>query len=59
MSRSQIAEAVGQDPVPVSKLIRILLRYNEIKCIELDRHQAADYLNMKRPFRRMRFYYVG
>ncbi len=59
MSRTQIAKEIKKDPIPVSKSIRKLLKNNEVKCIELDRHQAAKYLNMNRPFRRMRFYYVG
>lgn len=58
MSRSQIAEGLELDPIKVSHILRILLKHNDIKCFELDRFQAAQYLDRDRPHRRTRFYYL-
>ena len=59
MSNTQIAEEVKDKPVNTSKVLRILLKHKEVKCIELDRYQAAKLLKWKVPIRRTRFYYVG
>ena len=58
MSNTQIAEELDDNPINTSKKIRILLEHKEIKCIELDRYQAAKLLNWKIPIRRTRFYYI-
>ena len=58
MSRNQIAEEIKDKPVNISKVLKILLKHREIKCIEVDRYQAAKLLNWKIPIRRTRFYYV-
>ncbi len=58
ISRRQIAKEINYDPVQVSHLINKLLKSKEIKCIELDRIQAAKMLKLKRAFRRTRFYYI-
>ena len=58
MSRDQIAEEIKDKPVNISKVLKILLKHQEIKCIEVDRYQAAKLLNWKIPIRRTRFYYV-
>lgn len=59
MSNVQIAKEVNDKPINTSKILRILLKHNEIKCIELDRHQTAKLLKWKVPIRRTRFYYVS
>ena len=59
MSNTQIAKELDDDPINTSKKIRILLKHKEIKCVEMDRHQAAKLLNWKNPIRRTRFYYLS
>ncbi len=59
LNRGQIAEATGLDPVLVSHTLKVMLRWNDIQCIEVDRNEAAKLLNSKSPLRRMRFYYIG
>lgn len=58
MSMNQIAKELNDLPTNVCKKIRLLLKHKEIKCIELDRHQAKKLLNWKVPIRRTRFYYL-
>ncbi len=58
MSNTQIAQEINDNPVNTSKVLRVLLRHNEIKCVEMDRFQTAKLLNWKAPIRRTRFYYV-
>lgn len=58
MSVIQVAEELNDKPMNISKKIRLLLEHNEIKCIELDRFQAAKLLNWEIPIRRTRFYYI-
>ncbi len=58
MSRSQIAEEINELPQRVSRILKVMLKYNDIKCIELDRYQAAKLLGWDIAFRRTRFYYV-
>lgn len=58
MSRNQIAEEVNDNPINISKVLRKLLKYKEIKCIELDRYQSGKLLNWEVPIRRTRFYYI-
>lgn len=57
-SRKQIADAIGCSPIHVSHTLKKLLDEKEIKCIELDRHQAGKLLGLDRAFRRMRLYYI-
>ena len=59
MSRTQIAKELDDSPITISNVIKVLLKHEEIKCIELDRYQSAKLLNWKNPIRRTRFYYVG
>ncbi len=59
MSNTQIAKEVRDKPENTSKVLRTLLKHKEVKCIELDRYQAAKLLKWKVPIRRTRFYYVG
>ncbi len=59
MSNTQIAKEVKDKPENTSKVLRTLLKHKEVKCIELDRYQAAKLLKWKVPIRRTRFYYVG
>ena len=58
MSNGQIAKELNDMPINVSKKIRLLLKHKEIKCIEVDRYNAAKLLDWKFPIRRTRFYYV-
>ncbi len=58
MSRDQIAKVIDELPVNVSKIINLLLKHNDIKCVEMDRYQSAKLLNWANPIRRTRFYYV-
>lgn len=58
MSRAQIAEALDISNIMVSRTLQVLLKHEEIKCIELDRFQAAKLLNWEVPIRRTRFFYL-
>lgn len=58
MSRDQIAKKIDELPVNVSKIINLLLKHKDIKCVEMDRYQSAKLLNWINPIRRTRFYYV-
>lgn len=59
MSRDQIAKELDDEPIKISKRIRILLKHKEIKCVELDRYQSAKLLKWDIPIRRTRFYYIA
>ena len=56
MSRTQIAKELEKDLVIVSHAISKLIKFREIKCIEIDRNQAMEMFHCKR---RMRLYYTG
>ena len=55
LSRSDIAKQTGINPIHVSHLLNKLLKHKEIKCMEIDRHQATKFYNVKR---RMLLYYI-
>lgn len=55
LSRTEIAERLNETAIKISILIRRMLKYGEVKCIEINRKQALKYYNCKR---RMRIYYV-
>ena len=38
MSRTQIAEAIKDDPIKVSHALRQLVKWKEVKCMEINRH---------------------
>jgi|TARA_B100000315_G_scaffold110119_1_gene100982 hypothetical protein len=57
LSRSQIAKILKVNEVLISRILNTLLKFDEIKCIELDRHQVAQLLGWDSPWRRTRFYY--
>lgn len=59
LSRTQIADKLGKAPVIVSKIINRMLKFKDIECVELNRHEAAKLLGWKTPIRRVRFYYVS
>jgi predicted ArsR family transcriptional regulator len=59
LSRTQIAEELGITPRKVSLIIRVLLRFGEVECVELDRFKSAEILGWKNPWRRTRFYYCS
>ena len=55
LARKEIAKQTGINPIHVSHLLNKLLKHKEIKCMEIDRHQAKKFYNVKR---RMLLYYV-
>lgn len=57
LSRTQIAELLEISAVVVSRSLKVLIKFKEVKCIELDRFQTAELLNWGIPWRRTRFYY--
>lgn len=57
LSRAEICEKLGLDKTKVSHNIKCLLKYNEIKCIEIDRNQAREFYG-KKYGHRMRLYYL-
>jgi len=57
LSRMQIANALKEDPIKISHALRQMMTYKDIKCIELKREQAVEYLNDKSIKRRLRIYY--
>lgn len=59
MSGKQIAEALDESAIQISYALKRLLKFRDIECIELDRHEAAKYLNDSKLCRRTRLYYVG
>jgi|TARA_Y100000034_G_scaffold103583_1_gene129345 hypothetical protein len=59
LSRSQIAEKLNINKVLTSRILNSLLRFDEVKCIELNLHQVAELLKWKSPWRRTRFYYCS
>ena len=58
LSRTQIAELLNDNPNKISKLICVLIKHNDIKCIEISRIEAKEILGDKAPFRRMKMYYI-
>ena len=55
LSRSEIALQLNLDPIMVSHNIRKLLKYYEVKCIEINRFQAMKEYGCRR---RIRLYYI-
>jgi DNA-binding MarR family transcriptional regulator len=56
-TRKQIADDMGYTPEKVSHIIKDLLRWGDIKCIELCREEAIQLVNYTL-VRRTRFYFV-
>jgi hypothetical protein len=57
-TRKQIADAIGEPPEKISRIIKDLLRWGDIKFVELCRDDAiklVDYILV----RRTRFYYYS
>lgn len=54
-SRSEIAEALKQQPTKISASLKKMIRLKEIKFKEIDRIKALELYNCKR---RMRVYYI-
>lgn len=52
---SEIAIALKQDKIKVSKALRQLLKFHEVFAFEIDRLQAMDLYHCKR---RMKLYYM-
>lgn len=59
LTRSQIAQELNKEPTIISREIRMLLKFKEIKCIEIDRFMAGKFLGKDCAFRRMRLYYTN
>jgi len=55
LSRTEIARQLSEGMEKVSLQIKKMLKYNEIKCIEINRIQALEFYGCKR---RMRLYYL-
>lgn len=55
LSRTEIAELLGETPTKISAILRRLLKYKEIKYIELDRVEAMDKYGCKH---RMRLWFI-
>lgn len=55
LSRSDIAKQLSLDPIIVSHNLKRLLKYREVKAIEIDRFQALKEYHCPR---RMRMYYI-
>lgn len=56
-TRKQIADALGDPPEKISRIIKDLLRWDDIKFIELCRDDAIKLVNYTL-VRRTRFYYI-
>lgn len=57
LTRTQIAEQLGQDRIKVSHLLQKLIKCNDITFVEYDRHETSKRTNMKID-RRTRFYFA-
>lgn len=57
MSARQIANAIDEDFAAVCKCLRKMLKYHEVKYIELDRFQSCKILGENYTSRRMRFFF--
>ena len=55
LGRIEIAFKLNCRPEHVTSRLTLLLKYKEIKCIEIDRIEAKKRFNAKR---RMRLYYI-
>lgn len=58
LSVAEIAEKLGKTKIKVFATMKVLLKFGDVKCIELDRYQAAKRFGWKNPIRRVRVYYV-
>jgi hypothetical protein len=58
LTRTQIAIELNENPCKISKIIKALLKYNEIKCIEISRLEAQQLLNSPNYKRRLKLYYL-
>ena len=56
MSRTEIANGLGEDPNKISVIINKLLKWNDIKAIEIDRIEAKEKYNC---YRRMCLYIIN
>lgn len=58
LSRKEISDILNERPEKVSLIIKDLLKFKEIKCIEISRIEARERFGENAPFRRMRLYFV-
>ena len=58
LSRTQIAKELNEDPNKVSKIIKVLLLHNEIRCVEISRIEAKEILGPNAPYRRLKLYFI-
>ena len=40
LSRTEIADRINLDPSLVSHILAVLVKHEEVKCVEIDRYQA-------------------
>lgn len=56
MSGREISQCLKQDYNKITKQLRKLLEYKEVKCIEINRHEALKHFGSKR---KLRLYYLN
>lgn len=54
---TEIAQAIFSDPSKVSHALQKLVRYKEVKFVELTREHCAKIMPHRKIIRRMRFYF--
>lgn len=55
LTAKEIAEKISSTAVKVSICLETMTRYNEVKCVEINKDLAKRFFNSKR---RLRMYYV-
>lgn len=58
LSCREIAEGINEDVTKVSHLINKLIKYDEVKYIEITRIEARERFKINPPKRRCRLYFV-
>ena len=51
----EISQLMQEDEVKICKTLKRMIKYDEVKCIELNRMLAAKFYNCKR---KLRLYYI-
>ena len=57
VTRKQIAEGIGYDPIQVSHLLKNLIKFNEVDFIEYSRDEASEMVGYIL-LRRTRFFFL-
>lgn len=58
LARCEICALLGEDGSKISHTLKKLVKYKEVKYVELDRSQIAEFYGGKKPKRRMKLYYL-